>query len=81
MADKEILPKSSYEQFIESESIPIMRGYSIDDLRTLPLEPWKRKGGKGAYINLEGTSEINDAYVCEIPRVEVSTYSDICLRS
>lgn len=67
MSTKEVLPKSSYEQWIESEHLPIIRGYSVDDLRTLSLEPWERKGAKGAFINLEGTSEINDAYVCEIP--------------
>jgi len=35
--------------------------------RTIELAPWARKGGRGAYINLDGTGGTNDAYVCEIP--------------
>jgi oxalate decarboxylase/phosphoglucose isomerase-like protein (cupin superfamily) len=33
----------------------------------VPLKPWPRKNGKGAFINLEGTGQTDDAYVCEIP--------------
>ena len=32
-----------------------------------PLEPWDRIGGLGAYSNLIGTGEANDAYIYEIP--------------
>ncbi len=51
----------------EVERIPVVKGYYIEDLRKVPVEPWKRKGGKGAYINLEGAEGFNDAYVAEIP--------------
>ncbi len=33
----------------------------------MPLERWERKGGFGIYLNLIGTGEANDAYICEIP--------------
>jgi len=33
----------------------------------VPLKPWSRKGGLGAFINLEGGGQTNDAYLCEIP--------------
>jgi mannose-6-phosphate isomerase-like protein (cupin superfamily) len=58
---------NTYTQFLESEGIPVIRGFAIDDLKTLELGPWARKGGLGAYVNLEGTGGTNDAYVCEIP--------------
>ncbi len=51
----------------EEERIPVAKGYYIEDLREIPVEPWKRKGGKGSYINLEGAEGFNDAYVAEIP--------------
>ena len=57
----------AYQTFIESEGIPIVTGFFVDDLNTLELKPWARVGGNGAYVNLDGNGGTNDAYVCEIP--------------
>ena len=57
----------AYQTFIESEGIPIVTGFFVEDLNTLPLKPWARVGGNGAYVNLDGNGGTNDAYVCEIP--------------
>ncbi|MFQ5826160.1 MAG: cupin domain-containing protein [Dehalococcoidia bacterium] len=65
--DKWLKGKSPYEEWQEAEGIPSIRGYYIEDLRTAPLEPWERKGGLGAFINLEGSGESADSYLCEIP--------------
>lgn len=59
--------KSSYRTWLESQGIPVIRDFYIKDLRSVPLEPWERKGGFGIYLNLIGTGEANDAYICEIP--------------
>jgi quercetin dioxygenase-like cupin family protein len=56
-----------YNEFLRGEGIPVVRGFAIQDLKTLEVSDWARKGGRGAYINLEGTGGTNDAYVCEIP--------------
>ena len=58
--------KSFYEAWQASEKIPVYRGYFLEDLFTLKLEEWPRKGGKGAFINLEGAGRSADAYVLEI---------------
>ena len=57
----------AYQTCIESEGIPIVTGFFGEDLNTLPLKPWARVGGNGAYVNLDGNGGTNDAYVCEIP--------------
>ncbi len=59
--------KSTYQKWLESEGIPVVRDFYISDIRKAPLEPWERKGGLGIYLNLIGTGEANDAYICEIP--------------
>ena len=60
--------RTSYEKWLESEGISVVTGYHLDDVMKVPLQPWPRKGGLGAFINLEGTGGAeNDAYVCEIP--------------
>ncbi len=63
---------TSYDAFLQREGIPVLRGLCVENILEAPLAPWKRKGGRGAYINLDGsgvnTSYIAiDAYVVEIP--------------
>jgi quercetin dioxygenase-like cupin family protein/uncharacterized RmlC-like cupin family protein len=67
MPEAEIGGKTPYEKWQESEGLEVVRGYHIGDLRTVSLKPWARKGGNGVFINLEGTGDTDDAYVCEIP--------------
>ena len=38
---------SSYKRWVASEEIPIIEGFFIEDIRKVPLEPWKRAGGLG----------------------------------
>jgi hypothetical protein len=59
--------KTPYRKWIEGQGIPIIREFYIEDLRKVELAPWDWKGGRGAYLNLIGTGDINDAYLCEIP--------------
>lgn len=56
-----------YEEWLKAEAIPVYREYGISDLRALELQPWKRMGTRGAYIDLKGGEGVNDGYVCEIP--------------
>src|SRR5918911_3173934 len=63
----EVLEKiNTYEAFQRREAIPVVRGFAVEDLRTVEVQPWARKGGRGSFINLDGTGGTNDAYVCEI---------------
>lgn len=57
----------TYEEWVEQQGIPVIEGYSVPDLMEVPLEPWERKGGRGAFVRLAGAEGVNDAYVCEIP--------------
>lgn len=57
----------TYRKWVESEGIPLVESFFVDDIAKVPLEPWKRTGGLGVRLCLEGTGETNDAYICEIP--------------
>lgn len=61
-----ILP-TPYDRFMEEEGIPVFRGMGIWDVRELPRQPWKRLGGLGSYIQLDGTEKLHGMYVVEIP--------------
>jgi mannose-6-phosphate isomerase-like protein (cupin superfamily) len=58
---------NTYTQFRDSEGLPAVHGFAVEDLRILDLAPWGRKGGRGAYVDLEGAGGTSDTYVCEIP--------------
>ena len=45
------IDKTPYEVWQETEGVPIYNGLAIDDLTTVTLGPWKRKGVFGAFIN------------------------------
>lgn len=66
--DESKLPRvDAYRQWQEAQKIPIINGFFVKDIKTVEVAPWEFKGGLGAFVNLEGTGGINDAYVCEIP--------------
>jgi oxalate decarboxylase/phosphoglucose isomerase-like protein (cupin superfamily) len=63
---------SGYQEFLLSEEIPNYTGWAVD-LYNLGLEPWKRLGPEvlGAYINLDGTGGVVNAFAMKIlPRGE-----------
>src|SRR5690349_21065278 len=56
-----------YDSFMEAEGVPIYRGIGVRRVQELPLEPWKRLGGRGSYIQLYGTEGLWGCYVVEVP--------------
>jgi quercetin dioxygenase-like cupin family protein len=56
----------TYTAWQRAEGVPSIGGFYIQDLNTLDLAPWPRKGGRGAIVNLEGTGGVNDMHVVEI---------------
>ena len=61
------IDKTPYEVWQDTEGVPIYNGLAIDDLTTVTLALWKRKGVFGAFINLIGAGRSCDSYACEIP--------------
>ncbi|HTP84032.1 MAG TPA: cupin domain-containing protein, partial [Alphaproteobacteria bacterium] len=60
-------PKTPYDLFMETEGIPIFRDIGVRRVQDLPLQPWKRLGGRGTYIQLYGTEGKWGCYVAEVP--------------
>ncbi len=57
---------SHYKRFVELEGVPLYEGSSLENLATLPLSDWERRGGKAAYTRL-GDQERVSLQVIEIP--------------
>ena len=47
-----------YRAWQQREGIGRVEGYYVEDLATLPLNPWARKGTLGTFVNLEGTGGV-----------------------
>ena len=56
-----------YDSFMEAEGVPVYRGIGVRRVQDLPLQPWKRLGGRGSYIQLYGTEGLWGCYVVEVP--------------
>jgi quercetin dioxygenase-like cupin family protein len=52
---------------MESQGIPIHKGYFIEDLRTLEVGPWEERECNGAFLQLEGMQGVTEARLTEIP--------------
>jgi mannose-6-phosphate isomerase-like protein (cupin superfamily) len=60
-------PATPYETYMAEEGIPIHRGLSgYSDVRQLDLGDWKRLGGAGAFIELEGIGNIQGTFLLGI---------------
>ena len=56
-----------YDAYMEAEGIPVFRDLGISKVQNLPLFPWKRRGGRGHFIQLYGTEGKWGCYVIEVP--------------
>ena len=61
------LQQTGYHQWMKNESIPVVVGHGMEDVRDIQLAPWKRTGGSGAFVHLHGMEGITGMYVAEIP--------------
>ncbi|MFD8963806.1 ethanolamine ammonia lyase-activating protein [Streptomyces sp. NPDC059568] len=57
---------TAYEQWLTDEGLTVVEGLFIEDLRTVELGTWERRGCRAAVARLEGTEDVNDAHIIEI---------------
>jgi len=64
--------RSPYERWKESQGLPTIGGYYIENVYDVNLTPWEARGGSGVFINLDGTGGFNDSYIYELAPRESS---------
>ena len=64
---KFLRPNTPYDNYMESQGIPIYRDIGVRRVQDLPRKPWKRMGGNGTFIQLLGTEGLWGCYVVEVP--------------
>src|SRR6266545_6979106 len=66
VAKERFLRKSPFLEFCDAEGLPVITGYGVEDLRTVPLSHWERLGGPAASCHLEGSQGFVGSMVAEI---------------
>ena len=59
--------ETPYTRWVREEGLEIISSFYVQNLHTVDLKPWPRRGGKGVYLNHDASRTTNDCYVCEIP--------------
>ena len=59
--------KTTYFKWMAKETIPVIHGFGIEDVRDIAVAPWARTGGKAAFLNLYGMEGVTGMYLGEIP--------------
>src|ERR1700755_33165 len=59
--------ETPYTRWVKSEGLDLISSTYVQNLNTVELKPWPRRGGKGVFMNHEASRTSNDCYVCEIP--------------
>ena len=44
--------KTSFDQFLDWEEIPVIRNFVVGDIRKIEVAPWRRRSGLDCYIIL-----------------------------
>src|SRR5258707_13204082 len=59
--------ETPYTRWVRDEGLDIISSLYVENLHTVELKPWPRRGGKGLFLNHDASRTSNDCYVCEIP--------------
>jgi mannose-6-phosphate isomerase-like protein (cupin superfamily) len=58
---------TTYDRWVAEQGVPLVTGVYLEDIRSVEVTDWPRKGGRGAIVRLDGCEDRNDAHVIEIP--------------
>src|SRR5258707_247271 len=58
--------KTPFLTWLDSEGIPVHRGFEVEDVAKVAVGPWRRYGVKGAMVYLDGAEGVTTGIVWEI---------------
>jgi oxalate decarboxylase/phosphoglucose isomerase-like protein (cupin superfamily) len=59
--------ETPYTRWVRDEGLEIIPAIYVQNLRTVELKPWARRGGNAVFVNHDASRTSNDSYVMEIP--------------
>ena len=58
---------TDYDRWLAAEGVPVIEGLFIEDVGSVEVGDWARRGCRGAVARLRGSEDVNDAHIIEIP--------------
>lgn len=58
--------RSTYEQRLADQHVPLVEGHYVADLNTQDVAPWPRRNAAGCFINHDASNTSNDCYLLEL---------------
>ena len=62
----ELPQPDTYLDWQKAEGVKVIVDFAFENLKTMELGDWERKGGRGAVINIPNDFLPNDAHIVEI---------------
>lgn len=59
--------RSGYERFVSAEGVPVIGGFGVRAIDSVPMAPWRRLGCDGAYFQFHGADGVLGLYAGKIP--------------
>src|SRR2546421_6332150 len=59
--------ETPYTRWVREEGLEIISSFYVQNLHSVELKPWSRRGGRRVYLHHHASRTSNDCYVCEIP--------------
>jgi len=59
--------KSAYERFVSAEGVPVIGGFGVPAIDSVPMAAWRRLGCDGAYLQFFGADGVLGLYAGKIP--------------
>jgi oxalate decarboxylase/phosphoglucose isomerase-like protein (cupin superfamily) len=59
--------ETPYTRWVKAEGLDIIPSIYVQNLRTVELKPWARRGGNAVFLNHDASRTSNDCHVMEIP--------------
>jgi oxalate decarboxylase/phosphoglucose isomerase-like protein (cupin superfamily) len=59
--------ETPYTRWVRAEGLEVASSFHVENLHTIPLRPWARRGGNAVFLNHDASRTSNDCYVMEIP--------------
>lgn len=59
--------RSAYERFVSAEGVPVIGGFGVRAIDSVPMAHWRRLGCDGAYFQFYGSDGVLGLYAGKIP--------------
>ena len=66
LQQRDLKPRYLYDEWMESQGVPVVKGYYVEDLRNVEVSWWEARQCNAAFIQLMGSEGVNEVRITEI---------------